>query len=681
MEDRIIGGRYRLIEAVGHGGMATVYKALDERMDRTVAVKILHPHLAGEDRQTGSRKRFQREAMLVAHLKHPNIVEIYDYSGMDSDDCYIVTEYIQGRTLKQFHELNKAWFLEEAAVMVLLPVAAALAQAHSQGIVHRDVKPENVMIGSGGDIKLLDFGIARTLDAGRLTATSSVVGTFDFMSPEHVNAQEISQRSDVFSLGTMAYYLSTGSLPFQGGSVANQLRQIAEAEYPDPRAFNPALGEDFVNLLRACLMKNPAARLASCVDFTCAGERILADAGITDPARELQVFLQDPQAWHDRFRPRLIHSLLGRSRVAARSERTRLQGFQLIARVLALAPDSAEARSEYERQRDGIRYGRQRRTVLLASLLAAIAVTLSGLILGMEGEAPVGIGPIIHGATEQIQADAAAKPGDDAAPRDTSTPGLWRPWLANGVSVPPTAYSTEAVEPGFGDRVGAFFSSVADGIRRGGESLLSLADSDQREADVIDDSVPQEQAATTGVRRAVKTAPGAGGRQRDEAAAKRSREKLEKKPAPRVAPESVGGIVIEAFPPAVEIWVDGRMVGSGKVDNLSLLEGRHFLRLHHPACEACQDVESAFSVSAAEPPPRIKKKIAFRSAKLRVRSPKPGLVFVFGKLAGRVGEVFDLEMTQHEPRQVDVKVLFDDGTATALKGMLAPGKVTVLEAH
>jgi len=167
MEQARIAERYRLIEEVGQGGMAVVYRAQDETLKREVAIKILHQHLAGE---ADSKARLEREAQAVAKLRHENILEIFDYSGSGSTSSFIVTEFIDGQTLKQFLGKHQPRFPEIAA-LISVEVCRALAHAHGLGVIHRDVKPENVMIRKDGLIKLMDFGIAQVLDFQRMTVT------------------------------------------------------------------------------------------------------------------------------------------------------------------------------------------------------------------------------------------------------------------------------------------------------------------------------------------------------------------------------------------------------------------------------------------------------------------------------------------------------------------------------
>src|SRR5215213_9353202 len=172
--------RYRVLEEVGQGGMAVVYRAHDESLKREVAVKVLHSHLLAE---VESKTRLEREAQAVAKLHHDNIVQIFDYSGIDSAASYIVTEFIDGQTLKQFMA-NRKPPPPEVAALVSIEIASALVHAHSLGIIHRDVKPDNVMVRKDGILKLMDFGVAQIMDLERMTVTGQLLGSPAYMAPE-----------------------------------------------------------------------------------------------------------------------------------------------------------------------------------------------------------------------------------------------------------------------------------------------------------------------------------------------------------------------------------------------------------------------------------------------------------------------------------------------------------------
>ncbi len=207
--------------------MAIVYRARDLVLDREVAVKVLHAHLAG---QAESRDRLEREAQAVAKLRHENILEIYDYSGRTSDKAFIVTEFIHGTTLRAFMQTHASVLAKhpEIAELIVSEVARALDHAHKAGVIHRDVKPENVMIRNDGVIKLTDFGIAQMIDKERMTVTGQLLGSPAYMAPEHVEGGGIDFRTDVFAVGILLYQLATGKLPFRGKNPHEVLKRIGE---------------------------------------------------------------------------------------------------------------------------------------------------------------------------------------------------------------------------------------------------------------------------------------------------------------------------------------------------------------------------------------------------------------------------------------------------------------------
>ena len=201
--------KYEVIQKIGEGGMATVYRGRHTTLGREVAIKVLHPHLSASER---NRMRFAREARAIEHLEHDNILRIFDYSGSDTERCYIVTEFVDGITLQDL--LNeRARFPSEVTAQVGIKLAKALSYAHGLGIIHRDLKLENVMLKRDGELKLMDFGIARFLDEVNLTVTGALIGSPAYMSPEQAMERVLDHRSDLFSLGTLLFHLTTGQLP------------------------------------------------------------------------------------------------------------------------------------------------------------------------------------------------------------------------------------------------------------------------------------------------------------------------------------------------------------------------------------------------------------------------------------------------------------------------------------
>ena len=241
--DAMIGktiGRYRIIEHLGRGGMAEVYKAYQASLDRYVAIKLMHAFLADEKEFLA---RFEREAKVVATLRHPNIVQVYDFD-VDNGVYYMVMEFINGETLKarlQALEARGEWVSLDDAVRIVLAVGSALKYAHERGMVHRDVKPANVMITTEGQVILTDFGIAKIVSASNLTASGAMVGTPSYMAPEQGMGQPGDERSDIYSLGVMLYQLVVGRLPFDADTpLAVVLKHINEP-LPLPRLLKPDL--------------------------------------------------------------------------------------------------------------------------------------------------------------------------------------------------------------------------------------------------------------------------------------------------------------------------------------------------------------------------------------------------------------------------------------------------------
>lgn len=206
----VFGNRYEVIERVGDGGMATVFRGTDRVLKRDVAIKVMHPHLAA---RADARQRFNREATSIARLHHFNIVDVYDFSVGTDDQAYLITEFVHGETLTAFVSAHGP-FLPQAAALIGHAVAAALGHAHAVGIVHRDIKPDNLMISRDGQIKLMDFGIATAMDMEQMTATGAIVGSPAHMAPEQIEGGEIDHRCDIFALGTVLYHLVTRRLPF-----------------------------------------------------------------------------------------------------------------------------------------------------------------------------------------------------------------------------------------------------------------------------------------------------------------------------------------------------------------------------------------------------------------------------------------------------------------------------------
>lgn len=250
-----INDRYQIIKTIGEGGMANVYLAYDTILDRNVALKVLRGDLANDEKFV---RRFQREALSASSLSHPNIVEMYDV-GEDDGQYYIVMEYVEGKTLKQLIKKRGALTVSEV-VDIMLQLTDGLAHAHESYIIHRDIKPQNILIMENGLVKITDFGIAMAMNAAQLTQTNSVMGSVHYLPPEQANGKGATVKSDIYSLGILMYELLTGTIPFKGeNAVEIALKQMKEP-LPDVTIENPDIPQSIENILLRATAKNPKNR-------------------------------------------------------------------------------------------------------------------------------------------------------------------------------------------------------------------------------------------------------------------------------------------------------------------------------------------------------------------------------------------------------------------------------------
>ncbi len=266
MIGELIAGRYELEELVGTGGMSSVYRAHDRLLERHVAIKVLHDQFTADGDHV---ERFRREARAVAQLSHPNIVTVID-RGEQDDRQFIVFEYIDGENLKSLLE-REGPLPEREAIGLALQIARALGFAHGQGLVHRDVKPQNVLLNDAGQAKVTDFGIARSLDVqGGLTQTGTVMGTSDYIAPEQARGSRVDAQSDVYSLGAVLYELLTGEVPFLGDNFVAVAMQHINQPPPSVRERRPELSPGVDAVIRRAMAKEPRDRFRS-MDELCAG--------------------------------------------------------------------------------------------------------------------------------------------------------------------------------------------------------------------------------------------------------------------------------------------------------------------------------------------------------------------------------------------------------------------------
>lgn len=336
--------KYELFEEIGHGGMATVYRARDRRLDRDVALKVIHRHLRDNP---DVRARFASEALTVARVKHPNIVEVYDVSDETEAERYLVVELIRGMTLRQL--LAEVGPLPpEVAASIGYEIASALAHAHTHGVIHRDIKPENVLLSteggsSGGSsaaprVKLTDFGIAKLLDAQGVTHTGQVLGSPAHMAPEQIEGGDVDARSDVFGAGVLLYEMLTGTLPFEGKNPAQVLRRVLEGGSIPPDRLRPEIGSTYGQIVSRALEREPSARYATATELATALREELAGLGVTDPRLEIVKFLDHRNEYLAQHSAQIVERLSHRAQ--ARRDQKDVVGSSIdYNRALAYRPD------------------------------------------------------------------------------------------------------------------------------------------------------------------------------------------------------------------------------------------------------------------------------------------------------------------------------------------------------
>lgn len=259
---KVFGERYEIIERIGVGGMAIVYKAKDLLLNRVVTIKVLREQFASDDDFV---RRFRREAQSAASLSHPNIVSIYDV-GKDGDTEYIVMEYVEGQNLKELIR-NYAPLSSEQSINLAMQIAQAIRHAHEHNIIHRDIKPHNILVTADGRLKVTDFGIARAVSAATMTHTGDIVGSVHYLSPEQAKGVQTNEQSDLYSLGIILYELLTGKVPYDGETpIAIALKHLQEQPVP-PSKLNPRISQELESIILRAIAKSPEQRYKTAVEM------------------------------------------------------------------------------------------------------------------------------------------------------------------------------------------------------------------------------------------------------------------------------------------------------------------------------------------------------------------------------------------------------------------------------
>jgi serine/threonine-protein kinase len=599
-----ISPRYRIEEEIGRGGMSVVYRAHDTALGRPVAVKVLHPHLQS---QAEARLRLAREAQAVAKLQHPNIVEIFDYSGEDADTAYLVTECIHGETLEAMIQRRRLR-LPETGALFAARVCEALAHAHALGVLHRDIKPGNVMIRDDGAVKLMDFGIAQVLDAQGLTLTGTLLGSPAHMSPEHIEGKPLDFRADVFSMGTVLYLLMVGELPFQGRNPHAVLKAILEGDYRPPHAANPRVCGELSRIVARSLERDPSRRYEGVAPLLVDLRTYLGDLGLHDIGGELGRFFADPDGYEEALGQRIVAARLRRGRESL-ERRRHAQALEDFNQVLALDPQNWEVMGLLARI--GRRRAFRRAGALAAALVAATAV--SWWLLARETEPE----PQRHPEPARTAAPAPAPPVALSPP----APARPAPPVPPPVAAP--ARSAEPVQrPSPRGRAPRRLARLV----RTPVALPTAAPAAPPEP-AAEAKPPLESPAPAP--EASRLEPPAPAGAPDPAPAEPPAPAPTPEPTLPVAPREVR---INTWPKAVRIVVDGREVGwAGIVDRVQLLPGRHVIRLDSPSCHT---VEREIIVPADGPVPPIVVRLSWKPGLLVVENPQTADVAVDGVYKG-----------------------------------------------
>lgn len=326
-------GNYDIIKPLGSGGTARVFLAKDRDLKRVVALKLLHPHLAMDQDYLD---RFRREAITSANLDHPNIINVFTFDH-DDDNHYMTIEYVDGFPLNDFLQKHRLKY-PQIGLMITYLIADAIGYAHQNKVIHRDIKPENIMISSEGDLKVTDFGIAKIVTEKTLTVTGSLMGSPAYMSPEQALGKPVQQQSDIFSLGTLLYYLVTGKLPFYGNSPTLILKKVIDAQYEQPSRFNPLIDRPIEHLFQLLLEGDAQKRIQNLDLVKIYILDILKSEGINNPIEELKSFFKNPEEYQQELQKRLVISYRDLAIVYYKKHQI-LKALRYCSKVLVLAPD------------------------------------------------------------------------------------------------------------------------------------------------------------------------------------------------------------------------------------------------------------------------------------------------------------------------------------------------------
>ncbi|MBU8895902.1 protein kinase [Corallococcus sp. M34] len=643
MTGEVLAGRYRLERELGRGGMATVYLATDLRLSRPVAVKRMHS--GGDGRRA---ERFRREAELVASLKHPNVLEVHDYGEDAAQGPYLVCEWVQGQHLRALAE-SLAPVPVEAALVLAWELARALGAAHARDIVHRDVKPENVLVADGGPLKLADFGIAALADQERLTSTGGITGSLPYMAPERIDTGAFSPASDVYAVGVILFELCAGTLPHAGQGTAQLVAAVMTKDAPSLADVAPGTPAPVVELVARCLARDARERPVGGDALAEALAELLARQ-VGPPAEMSRSFFLAPAQRSEAWRSARFASLL----VEGRALLDRGEGAKA-ARVLnaamALRPGSPEVVSLLRGRRGPSRAWGPWKGVALGAGVCVAGVG-GWLVASSAHDAALNVSAPASSGRDMASTEAARHPtskrgslappvpgGDGAAGTTAPSGGV------NGTG-PLAAAGSSPVTPANSVQTGARDVRGPPPTERVPSGRGAVPESKSSVGTVAVGGVPAAGSvvgsrAQTETAAPVQLASGPAGVQpasgsvavhataHDAAPANPAPERSSPSEAP--TSEAARATLRVTTRPWAEVFVEGQSRGyTPRVRELSLPPGTHHLRFVNPLCDA---VEVSVTLGAGETVAR-EVVLPVRKAEVLVKARPGARVFVDGEEVG-----------------------------------------------
>ncbi|AWV89584.1 serine/threonine protein kinase [Bradymonas sediminis] len=578
--------RYDILEELGQGGMSVVYLAQDTGLNRQVAVKLLHSHLANKPE---NRKRFRREAEAIARLRHENILDVYDVSDASEPRSYIVMEYVEGMNLRQFVEYHGA---PPSEIVCLLgaQLCNALSHAHKQGVIHRDLKPENVMISTAGAVKLMDFGIAHVIGAETMTRTGSLIGSPAHMAPEMIDGAQVDARADIFALGTILYWMGTGRLPFCGDNTPQVLRNVMESRYARPEDVEPTLSHDLARIIERTLHTDPAERFQSADALKLELLAAVHAVGLEDHESMLSAYFSGPKRYGADFPAMVVPKLIDCAKRSNQRGSTAV-AISYFNRVLAYDPGNEEVRECLRNLHRG------RRIWLGAAAAVALCLVAGGAWAGYSYWDGVQRREAAAALTQRTLEDATTNArvmlAQNAAQRGVreahafaylELPRLQAGEVARGVAAQARAVTRTPLQRFQDARAMRQISKVKQSPTRIIKERVQLPL--QGEA-TSGDATPGE--ATDGEKTQVKTTP----------------------------------VEFKVFPPPTRLEIDGKPV-SWQFGAVELTPGKHLLSASAPGCKPYR----RFMVVNADKNDKIPVVLDWQDAHIRVESNKNVLVYV-----------------------------------------------------